>query len=125
MAKRILVIDDEKDMRVYLGALFTKAGYDVEVAINGEDGLSKARNARPDLITLDLLMPKKSGLKAYSELRNSPLTRDVPIVIVSGLGKQEDFFGEDLGSLPKPDAVCEKPIVREDFLAKVKEVLGE
>ena len=125
MAKRILVIDDEKDMRVYLSTLFMKAGFEVESASNGEEGLSAASAVKPDLITLDILMPKKSGVRAYRELRSADETRDVPIIILTGLTRQEDFFGEDIGNLPKPDAVVEKPIDRDAFLKQAKEIIGE
>ncbi len=125
MAKKILVIDDEKDMRVYLSTLFKKAGYDVVDAENGEAGLEAAKNAPPDLITLDVLMPKKSGVRAFRELRSAQETRDTPIIILTGLTRQEDFFGDELGNLRKPDAIVEKPIDRDAFLAKAKEILGD
>ena len=124
MPKKILIIDDEKDMRTYLGALFKKAGYDVESAENGEAGLKAAKASPPDLITLDILMPKQSGVRTYRKLRSSPETRSVPIIILTGLTQQEDFFAE-LGSLPQPDAIVEKPIDRDDFLEKAKKVIGD
>jgi DNA-binding response OmpR family regulator len=124
MPKKILIIDDEKDMRTYLGALFKKAGYDVESAENGEAGLKAAKASPPDLITLDILMPKQSGVRTYRELRSSSETRSVPIIILTGLTQQEDFFAE-LGSLPQPDAIVEKPIDRDDFLEKAKKVIGD
>ena len=123
MAKKVLIIDDEKDMRVYLEALFRKAGYDTETAADGDQGLWLAEAHRPDLITLDVLMPKKSGVKAYRGLRTSEVTKGIPIVVLTGLTRTDDFFG-DLGDLPKPDALVEKPIVREAFLEKVEELIG-
>ena len=123
MAKKVLIIDDEKDMRVYLEALFRKAGYDTETAADGDQGLWLAEAHRPDLITLDVLMPKKSGVKAYRGLRTSEATKGIPIVVLTGLTRTDDFFG-DLGGLPKPDALVEKPIVRETFLEKVEELIG-
>ena len=123
MAKKILIIDDEKDMRVYLGTLFRKAGYDTESASNGEEGLERAETFKPDLITLDVLMPKRSGVKAYRGLRTSSTTRSIPIVVLTGLTRLDDFFG-DLGDLPKPDALVEKPIDRDVFLEKVKDLIG-
>lgn len=124
MAKKILIIDDEKDMRVYLEAVFRKAGYETETAANGDEGLWMAEAHRPDLITLDILMPKKSGVKAYRGLRTSEKTRGIPIVVLTGLTRLDDFFG-DLEGLPKPDALVEKPIDRDDFLSKVGGILGE
>jgi len=124
MAKKILIIDDEKDMRVYLDTFLRKAGFETETAENGEEGLRKARASIPDLITLDLLMPKQSGVRAYRELRSAPETRGVPVIILTGLLRQEDFFKQDDGSLTAPDAIVEKPIERASFLKKVRELTG-
>jgi CheY-like chemotaxis protein len=123
MAKKILIIDDEKDMRVYLGTLFRKEGYETEAAANGEEGLRMAETFQPDLITLDVLMPKRSGVRAYRGLRTSDSTRSIPIIVLTGLTRLDDFFG-DLGDLPRPDALVEKPIDRDVFVAKVRELLG-
>jgi CheY-like chemotaxis protein len=118
MAKKILIIDDEKDMQVYLGTLFRKAGYEIQTAANGGRSCSWPRlPARPDHSTK--LMPKGSGLRAYRGLRSSPKTRRVPIVVLTGLNRLDDFFG-DLGDLPQPDAMVEKPIDRETFLETVE-----
>jgi CheY-like chemotaxis protein len=124
MAKKILIIDDEKDMRVYLSTLFRKAGYDTETAADGEEGVGLAESGRPDLITLDILMPKGSGMRAYRGLRTSEATRQIPIVVLTGLTRLDDFFG-DLGDLPRPDAIVEKPIDREAFLGQVQRLTGD
>jgi CheY-like chemotaxis protein len=123
MAKKVLIIDDEKDMRVYLEALFRKEGYETETASNGEEGLWLAEANRPDLITLDVLMPKKSGIKAYKGLRSSKTTEGIPIIVLTGLTRLDDFFG-DLGDLPKPDALVEKPIERDAFVQEVERLVG-
>ena len=123
MAKKVLIIDDEKDMRVYLEALFRKAGFETATAENGEEGLWLAEANRPDLITLDILMPKKSGVKAYRGLRSSEATKGIPIIVLTGLTRLDDFFG-DLGELPKPDALVEKPIDRDAFVKEVERLVG-
>jgi len=123
MAKKVLIIDDEKDMRVYLEAVFRKAGYETESAADGDQGVWLAEAHQPDLITLDVLMPKKSGVKAYRGLRTSEKTALIPIIVLTGLTRSDDFFG-DFGDLPRPEAVLEKPIEREAFLEKVQELIG-
>jgi len=120
--KKILIIDDEKDMRVYLEAVFRKAGYETESASDGDEGLWLAEAHQPDLITLDVLMPKKSGVKAYRALRTSKKTASIPIIVLTGLTRSDDFFG-DFGDLPRPEAVVEKPIEREAFLEKVGDLI--
>jgi CheY-like chemotaxis protein len=99
-----------------------KAGYETEVAENGEEGVKAARESKPDLITLDILMPKQSGLKAYQTLRETPETKDVPVIVLTGLTQQEDFFG---GDVPRPEALIDKPIEREAFVKVVSQILGE
>jgi len=123
MAKKILIIDDEQDMLVYLATLFETAGYETVTAQNGIEGLERARDLRPDLITLDIMMPRRSGVRTYTELRSDEQTRDIPVIILTGLSRQEDFFGADLGDLARPDAVVEKPIERKSFLATVGSLL--
>jgi len=123
MTKKILIIDDEKDMRVYLEAVFRKAGYETETAADGDQGVWLAEAKQPDLITLDVLMPKKSGVKAYRGLRSSEKTASIPIIVLTGLTRSDDFFG-DFGDLAKPEAVVEKPIKREEFLETVKELIA-
>jgi CheY-like chemotaxis protein len=124
MAKRILIIDDEQDMRLYLSALFDTAGYETAVAENGVEGIAQAQSFSPHLITLDIMMPKRSGVKTYKELRTSPETRGIPVIVLTGLTRQEDFFGSDLDGLPSPEAIVEKPIDRESFLGQVAVLLG-
>jgi CheY-like chemotaxis protein len=121
--KKVLIIDDERDMQIYLRTLFRKEGYDTAVAENGEQGLALAESFEPDLITLDLLMPKKSGVTAYESLRQAPGTRDIPVIIISGLSKREEMFLGDAQELPPPDAVMDKPIDREVFIETVRRIL--
>jgi CheY-like chemotaxis protein len=121
MQKRILIIDDEEDMRVYLETLLARAGYSTAVAENGDAGVDMAVSFQPDLITLDLMMPKQSGIKAYQRLKGSVDTRRVPILVLTGLGRQKDFFG---GGMPQPEAVMDKPIDRDNFLSQVSQLLG-
>ena len=85
----------------------------------------QARKFQPDLITLDILMPKRSGVNTYHDLRMSTETTKIPIIILTGLAQQEDFFGEELGSLPRPEAIVDKPIDRTAFLKKAKEIMGD
>ena len=121
MAKRILIIDDERDMQVYMATLFRKAGYETAVAANGEEGLRKVPDFKPHLITLDLLMPRKSGVMAFESLRTAPETREIPVVVVTGLAQNKELLRS--GVRP-PEAVVDKPIDREALLRTVEELLG-
>lgn len=125
MAKRIVIIDDEKDMRTYLRTLFRKSGYETEEAENGDVGLEKVMAFRPDLVTLDLLMPKKTGVKCFHALKSADETKDIPVIVLTGLPRHQDLFGGDFAGAARPAAVVEKPIDPDAFLKKVREIIGE
>lgn len=123
MAKKILIIDDEEDMRVYLQTVFRKAGYETDTAVNGEDALAKLPAVKPDLITLDILMPQKSGLKFFEAVRQRDEGKHLPVVVVSGVTGPGDFF--DKQSLGGPTIFIEKPIHPETLLGQVQQLLKE
>jgi len=80
---RILVVDDEANIRDLLTQEFTDAGYRVTVAVNGRDAIAAVRRERPDLIVLDVMMPEMNGFDVAAVLKNDPATLDIPIVILS------------------------------------------
>ncbi|MGD9905813.1 MAG: ATP-binding protein [Vicinamibacterales bacterium] len=80
---RILVVDDEANIRELLTQEFTEAGYQVTTAANGRDAIAEVRRDRPDLVVLDVMMPEMNGFDAAAVLKNDPLTADIPIVILS------------------------------------------
>ncbi len=109
MAATILVVDDEQDIRTYLRTLFAKHGYTVETASDGEEGLTVAQRVRPDLIFLDIMMPKRTGIMAYRRLKKDPDLGKVPVVILTGLSQYRSFFAQDFEQVPHPEAFVEKP----------------
>ncbi len=123
MPKKILIIDDEEDMRIYLQTLLGKAGYDTETAINGRDALDKFPDIDPDLITLDILMPQKSGLNFFQAIRARGGSKNIPVIVLSGVTSHQEFFDKE--KLEGPTIFVEKPINADDFLSRVKEMLGE
>jgi DNA-binding response OmpR family regulator len=123
MAKKIMIIDDEEDMRIYLETLFKKAGYKTDIAVNGEQALERLDKIRPDLITLDILMPKKSGLKFFKAMREAEKTSGLPVIVISGVSGNDEFF--DQNTLGGPTIFLEKPINPETLVTQVRELLGE
>lgn len=117
MSHKILVIDDEADIRAFLTALLRDAGYEVREAHDGVMAYEMASQERPDLITLDLQMPNKTGTEFYRKLARDKQLRDVPVIVVSGLA------GRHL-AVKEPVAVFDKPIDAEEFLATVKQALA-
>ncbi len=129
MGKKILVIDDEPDMVTYLSTLLEDNGYEVITASDGEEGLEKVKAERPDLVSLDLLMPNKTGIKMYRELRKDPDIGNTPVVMVTGFGK-DDVPSMDFKkwiherSIKGPEAYIEKPVQPEVMLSAVKKAIG-
>ncbi|NOZ01826.1 MAG: response regulator [Deltaproteobacteria bacterium] len=118
MSKKILVVDDEADVRKYLTIALQKEGYETVTAQNGVEAFELVGSERPDLITLDLMMPERTGTQFYRRLSRDKELRDIPIIVISGLA------GRDL-ALKEPAAVFDKPIKPDEFIAAVKKALGE
>jgi CheY-like chemotaxis protein len=129
MGKKILVIDDEPDMVTYLSTLLEDNGYEVVTASDGEEGLEKVKAEKPDLVSLDLLMPNKTGIKMYREMRKDPDIGHIPVVMVTGFGK-DDVPSMDFKkwiqerSIKGPEAYLEKPVQPEILLSAVKKAIG-
>ena len=117
MTHKILVVDDEADVRNYITSVLKKAGYETVTAENGLQGLEVAKKEQPDLVILDLMMPKQTGTDFYRKLSRSKDLKDTPVIVVSGL------TGRHLAA-KEPVAVFDKPIDRDDFLAAVEKALG-
>jgi CheY-like chemotaxis protein len=116
MAKKILVVDDEADVRTFLRTLLQKHGYEVVLATDGFEGLKILKETKPDLITLDLMMPKQSGTDMYRKLQKDKELVKIPVIVISGLS------GRHL-AVPEPLAVFDKPINPEQFMEVVEKAL--
>lgn len=124
MAKKILIVDDEADVRTYLEVFFQENGYETAVAVDGDDAMEKAREFEPDLISLDIIMPRESGQKFYRALVKDPELSDTPVIILSAVTRYKELFARDHKTMPKPFAFVEKPIDKGELLDKVKEAIG-
>jgi CheY-like chemotaxis protein len=127
--KTILVVDDEDDVREYFADILRDAGFNVVTAADGEEALERVREKQPDFISLDLVMPKKSGIKFLYELRHNKEWLNIPVVIVTAhaqdkLGKKDlsDIFEDKSFSGPK--FYLEKPINEEIYVRMVCENVG-
>lgn len=127
--KTILVVEDDADQSAYLTTLFGDAGYVAVSARDGNQAMARAKESKPDLITLDMSMPEKSGVKFYTEIRSDPELAGVPVLVITGVtgmgGKPEDFekFLAGRKQIPPPQGFMPKPVDRDRLLAKVKELL--
>ena len=124
MAKKILIVDDEADVRTYLEVLYQENGYETAVAADGDEALPKVREFKPDLISLDIIMPRETGQKFYRDLVKDPDFSKTPVIILSGVTRYKELFARDHKTMPKPFAFVEKPIDKDELLGKVKEAIG-
>lgn len=116
--KKILVADDEKMILKVIESRLKANHYDVVTAEDGEEALNKAFKVKPDLIILDLAMPRKNGYQVSGELRKHPETRDIPIIILSAWVR--DKAGENTALA---DLYVNKPFEAEHLLASIKKLL--
>jgi DNA-binding response OmpR family regulator len=117
MPKRVLIIDDEDDVRKYLVTVLKRYGYETLTASDGVEGLAIAKRERPDLVSLDLMMPNQSGTDFYRNLCKDKKISATPIIVVSGLS------GRHL-SVKNPVAVFDKPIDPLAFIEAVMKAIG-
>lgn len=126
--KKALVVDDEQDARDFVRSILEGEGWTVEEAGDGEAGLKKARSLRPDLIVLDVQMPKRDGFDVFGELVQDADLQDAKVIMLTGVAEKVGirFSGEEMGEFlgKEPDAYAEKPIDPESFKRVVRKVAG-
>jgi two-component system, OmpR family, phosphate regulon response regulator PhoB len=129
MAKKVLIVDDELHMRVFMTTLLETSGFKPLAAGDGNEGLKLAREKKPVLIIMDMMMPKENGIEMYRQLKKDTELKDIPVIVVSGLSKKtflhsqktlDQHHGE---RLPEPDAYIEKPPDADELLAAIHAAL--
>jgi CheY-like chemotaxis protein len=117
--KKILIVDDEEDIRLYLSTLLGDQGYETVLAKDGEEAWKQVEGNSPDLITLDISMPEKSGVKFYREMKADDRWKKIPVIIVSGVSEDMRKFLSSRHQVPPPDGYIAKPINQEEILALI------
>jgi CheY-like chemotaxis protein len=146
-ASEILVVDDEDVNIIFITEILEEHGYRFRSALNGREAMEKMQESAPDLVLLDIMMPRKSGINVYKEMKASPDLANVPVIFVTGASNvtgvdittgaeqpKEEIgdemsrrFGEALHqkySGLEPDGLIEKPIEPPELIALVEKVLG-
>ena len=116
----ILIVEDDRAVASMISEFITSAGYDAEVARDGQDAIVKARQFQPDLVIMDLMLPRLTGGEAASQLKQDALTSRIPIVGISAVA---DVTA--LAELLPLDAVVPKPFDLDDLLAAIERHLPE
>ena len=121
MSKKVLIVDDEPNIVISLEFLVKKEGFTVAVAADGEEALAKVAEFSPDLILLDVMMPKKSGFEVCEALRADPARSGLKIIMLTAKGRDTEMAkGLALGA----DAYMTKPFSTKDLVAKIREILA-
>jgi len=128
--KTVLIVEDELDMRIFLSTLLETSGYQPIMTRDGTEGMRKAKDAGPDLIILDVMMPGEGGVQMYRQLKTHETLCNIPVIMLSAVAKKT--FSHYLNMvnarlkkpIPEPDAYIEKPPEAEDLLKITAALIG-
>ncbi|MFH1573893.1 MAG: response regulator [Acidobacteriota bacterium] len=146
-SRRILIVDDSEANVAYFSEILEEHGYEYLVARDGKEAMEAMKNSRPDLVLLDIMMPRKSGVVVFQQMKRDPQLEKIPIVIVTGASevtgvdmktgeeKPKETYDDDLtrgfGALLReklqsltPDAFLEKPVEPAALISKIQSLLG-
>lgn len=117
MRKTVLVVDDESDIRAFLSDLLKDEGYDVLTAEDGVEAMETIAKGPPDLILLDLLMPRETGTDLYRRIHQKKELKEIPVIVISGLPGRHLAVGKTV-------PVFDKPIDEKGLIEEVKKAIG-
>lgn len=121
--KKVLIVEDEPDMRGILVSMVESADYQVIEAKDGQQGLDLAIKKEPDIILLDIMLPKLNGFEVLDKLRYNPTTQDIPVIILSNLGQEKEVTkGKALGAV---DYLIKADIHLTEILEKIGKYVGK
>jgi len=118
---KVLIIDDDVFYVEVMTRIFSREKYGIEIALDGEDGLKKVKSFNPDIVLLDIRMPKMDGIAVVRELKKDPSTKDIPVILVSNLADERDA-GEVAG-LSDVQSLVKANHTPDEIFQKVKETL--
>ncbi|MCK5126981.1 MAG: response regulator [candidate division Zixibacteria bacterium] len=148
MAKKVLVVDDDENTRKFLSAALVENGYEPITAENGKIGLEKIMSEKPELVLLDVMMPKKTGFVLFKQIRREEEFKDLPVIMLTGVAEVLEDLDAESGDtherpydalrekmrqaikemkeegLVKPNMFIDKPIDPELVISKIKELIG-
>ena len=129
--KRILVVDDEVDIRIFVSTVVETIGFEPIEATNGTEAVEKARITKPRLVILDIMMPKiEDGIKTYQQFRTDENLADIPIIMLSAIAKKTFFHSIRMlnpqkgDPVPEPEAYMEKPPDASELIKLIGNILG-
>lgn len=120
---KILVVEDETFLVKIYSVKLKKEGYDVQIATDGEQAVKLSQTFKPDMILLDLILPKLNGFEALEQIRKKAVTKKTPVIVLSNLGQDEDIKRAE--SLGADDYLVKANFSIQDVVQKIKDVLGK
>ena len=121
MAKKILIVEDDKFLRELIARKLTDEGFDIVEAVDGEDGIKKIKETKPDLVLLDLILPSIDGFEDLSRVKGDVSLTSIPIIILSNLGQKEEVEkGLELGAV---DYLIKAHFTPGEIIEKIKNIL--
>lgn len=121
--KTILIIDDEPDTLTYFSSLLEDNGYKTVTAGDGGAAIERVKECLPDLITLDITMPEKSGVRCYRELRENEAWRAIPVIMITGISGDFRNFISSRKQVPPPEGYLSKPVDEAELLNLVRKLV--
>jgi CheY-like chemotaxis protein len=130
MNKKVLVVDDDADVRSFVVTVLEENHYTPFVAHDGVEGLEMIEKDPPDLVILDVLMPRGSGIRLYRHLKTDENLKSIPVIMFTGIALRsflksqkvlDEFKG---GEIPRPDIYLEKPVEPEELVQAIKKKIG-
>ena len=128
--RHVLIVEDESDFAALLQSIFQNAGYTAATAHNCEDALAQVSKTRPHVITLDMQMPRKCGAIFYRKLKADEKLRNIPVVVVTGVTRDDKDMETlvrsllESDNLPHPEAYLEKPVDGPSLLRTIEEAMS-
>jgi twitching motility two-component system response regulator PilH len=129
MTKKVLVVDDDPDVRLFSVTVLEENGYTALEATNGEEGMQLIQSEKPDLVVLDVLMPRESGVRLYRQIKTDSKLSKTPVIILSGITQKSFLRSQkaltEFGGavVPEPEAYLEKPVEPEELAATIRSIL--
>lgn len=129
LPKRVLIVDDDESVRLFVAGIMEAEGWEIIEALNGQQAIDRAEAEKPDLIVLDVNMPVMDGFTAFKLLRESPFTEAIPIIMLTGVNEEEgtafnaERMEEEFG-VKGPEAFVDKPVDPVFLLQSLLGVVG-
>ncbi len=121
---KVLIVDDEEDVLIYLTALFREHGFETVTADGGKNALEVAKSEKPQVITLDITMPEQSGIKTFRILKSDDELKEIPVIFVTAIGDSIGVIKKQLEGYPEPEGFIGKPIEHDKLIQMARSLIG-